>query len=366
VGLEYLPISVQRIRYPPFEHHHMLPNELPIAELAIESEFQPTPVFSIGDEKDWFVEWREFNEDEDSGLIKLASEVKIDPPLFIKRSRLGWYIDPDPLHNISRKFIPTTVAVLIFVLFIHAIAIENQLVEIGILPSVFSGSFRIGPLEYPRLLFIAFPLFLLPIAIRTVANFKDMSKQSNFISKPVNAPEIEVVADGHGVSVIINGLPDDVVPIRARIQAGIIIPERSAVIKSLGRREGGQPSPGMSTQLPEKRIAAVDKDGTGVGEVTPMQRTNSRVMILEPMRMMDSGPWEDVQEETPIQLMGPNWPGSIYSPLIAVHWELILQFNVKSKGKLYWVRPITIDQSQDPLNIEKAPVRSGRAEMSNY
>ena len=48
--------SVQRIRYPPFEYSDMIPNEIPVIEVILESENKPPPAFKIGDEKQWFVE----------------------------------------------------------------------------------------------------------------------------------------------------------------------------------------------------------------------------------------------------------------------------------------------------------------------
>ena len=80
-------------------------------------------------------------------------------------------------------------------------------------------------------------------------------------------------------------------PIRARIQVGVAVPERDTVLDILGRREDSQPSPGMSTRLPEKRFATVDDEGIGVGEATPMQLSTKRSVILEPFRIMASGDW---------------------------------------------------------------------------
>ena len=48
--------SVQRIRYPPFEHYDMIPEEIPVIEIILESENKPPPPFKIGGEDDWFIE----------------------------------------------------------------------------------------------------------------------------------------------------------------------------------------------------------------------------------------------------------------------------------------------------------------------
>ena len=111
-------------------------------------------------------------------------------PNFIKRSREGWYIDPDPLHNISRRLIAPTVVLLILSLFVHAI--EPGLVEWGILSQSIAGSFRVGPLEYPKLLMFAFPVFLLPLFFRMIANLRDLSRLKSLMNLDYQRPEISI------------------------------------------------------------------------------------------------------------------------------------------------------------------------------
>jgi len=344
----------------------MKPSEVPIVEVAIKSELESLPVFSIGNDLGWFVEWRQYS-DEDTETPIFDCDVRLSPPQFIVRSRFGWYIVPDPLHNISRKLIAPTVSILIIALFIHAI--EPGLVEWGVLSQSIAGSFSIGPLEYPKLLFIAFPIFLLPLVFRTIANFRDLSKQKKYISSPIAHPQFEIETTRKEVNVTIQKLPVDILLSRARVQVGITVPERDFVLEALGRDKAGQPAPGMSTPLPEKRIATIDEDGTGVGEVTPMQSSNSRAMVLEPMRLMDSGKWtlsNSDSNDFSLTLSVPSWPGTIYTSLIAVHWELYIEFVRGDGTQLNWVQPISMPQSHSPISIDTAPVRSGRAELSNY
>ena len=73
-------------------------------------------------------------------------------------------------------------------------------------------------------------------------------------------------------------------------------------------------------------------------------------------------------KENNIQLNGPEklWPGSIYSGLIAVHWELIIEFKAKNGTKMKWVRPIIMDNFHHKIEIKKLPVKSGRLELSDY
>ena len=112
--------SVQRIRYPPFEHYDMIPEEIPVIEVILESENKPPPPFKIGKEDKWFVEWRKINEN-DEGLKLIRGNVSKETFPFLMRTRNGWYIDPDPMHYRARKMIAPAVIILISTLFMRAI-----------------------------------------------------------------------------------------------------------------------------------------------------------------------------------------------------------------------------------------------------
>ena len=66
-----------------------------------------------------------------------------------------------------------------------------------------------------------------------------------------------------------------------------------------------------------------------------------------------------------ITLQGPSerWPGSIYSSLIALHWELIIYAN-RGNTKMRWVKPIIIPNSEKTIDIETMPLRNSRSEIS--
>ena len=63
-GVDIIERSVQRIRYPPFEHSDMIPNQIKIIEVILESENKPPTTFKIGTENDWLVEWRKVTEND--------------------------------------------------------------------------------------------------------------------------------------------------------------------------------------------------------------------------------------------------------------------------------------------------------------
>ena len=358
--------TIQRLRYPPFELGHMQPAAVPISEVIVDVNEGAVTNFKIGNEQDWFVEWVDCPET-DSQKFHLDCEIKFTPPTFLTRTRLGWFVKPDRLHNISRSLIMPTVLLLIVSLFIHAI--EPGLVDLGLIGSVFAGSVAIGPLEYPRLLFYTFPLFLLPLLFRTIANFRDMARQTIISDNPYKEPKFTIKENREYPEVVLTSQDSNLLVKRARIQVGVASPERSTILESLGRQKFGQPSPGMSTILPEKRVSPGDEVGSGVGESTPMQSTTKKSIILEPFRIMSYSKWAtDIELGVPFKLNMPKeeWPGSVYTSLVAIHWEINLEFEQTDGKRISWVSPIIIPQSNVPTDMPVAPVISGRAELSNF
>lgn len=353
--------SVQRIRYPPFDHTNIDPESIPITEVILESNSQPPTPFKIGTESGWLVEWRGLTE-KDLNLPRIQSVTTTATLPFLMRTRNGWYIEPDPLHAVARKFIAPTVILLIFSLFLHAIA--PALGDVPLLSWLTQGSYRIGPLDYPKLLFITFPIFVLPIIIRIYANSRDINRQNTYINSPLGDPELELSIGDGWVEIAQMNLPEEVQFSAARIQAGVAVPERKTMLKSSNRPEGTQPPPGMSTALPEKRLTGGEEHGTGVGESTPLAVDYSRILLLEPMRVRSRGALE-TSNELPIRLNGPEerWPGTIYSSVIALHWEIHL--HVLWQGmRLRWVSPIIMPQTDDKILIDNLPLRAARSEDS--
>ena len=356
---------VQSIRYPPFELEHVDPTNIPISMATIDSFDMSVTSFTIGSEDDWFVQWRE-QEKGESELLNLECEITDSPPRFLTDTRVGWFIRPDKLHNISRKLIIPTVSLLILSLFVHAI--EPGLVEQGIIGETIAGSISIGPLDYPRLLFYTFPLFVLPLLFRTIANFRDFNRQKEIAESTYEEPEVRISAERGAIDIEVRKRDNDLQLVRSRVQVGVAMPERSSVLSTLGRREGGQPAPGMSTMLPEKRLASGDETGTGVGESIPMQLSSKKSVILEPLRIMEKGDWTQTSDSTAkftLKMPSDQWPGSVYSSLVAIHWEVILEFLESNGRRIFWVLPIIKPQSEEPTQILRAPVISGRAELSD-
>ena len=352
--------SVQRVRYPPFDHENSDPREIPLVEVILESETPPPPQFRIGNDNSWVLEWREERISEDSfPVIKKEVTSKILP--FLSRTRDGWYIEPDPMHGYARKTIVPGVIVLIFALLIHAL--EPAIINLELVPDFIFSPVGIGPLDYPLMILISFPVFIIPIIIRVVANIMDIRRQNDYISNPLDDPEVEIIYDSKGgIAIEKFSLTEGTTAKRARIQVGIAVPERETILEAIGREKHGQPAPGMSTELPERRISTADEHGTGVGESVPMSVGRGRLLLLEPMRVQDSGSWAPM-DNLPVALDRPmkKWPGTIYSAMIAVHWELVIEATRHNGTRMKWVMPLTMD-SEDAPGFEELPVRSGRSE----
>ena len=353
--------SVQRVRYPPFDHENSDPVEIPLVEVLLKSENPPPPNLRIGNNSSWIIEWREETEG-DSLLPKINTEVTTETLPFLMRTRNGWYIEPDPLHATARKMIFPGVLVLVVALMLHAL--EPALISIALIPDFIFTPVSIGPLNYPLMILIAFPVFIIPILLRVVANIMDIRRQNEYIADPLSTPEVEISnisVDGAEISKI--SFPEDITATRARVQVGVAVPKRDLMLEAIGRSKDGQPAPGMSTELPERRISTADEHGTGVGESVPMPVSRGRLLLLEPMRVQDFGPWTEVGDES-FTLLGPSnrWPGSIYSAMIAIHWEIVIEASKNDGTRMKWVMPINIESPNNEVSIDKLPVRSGRVE----
>ena len=262
--------SVQRIRYPPFEHYDMIPSQIPVIEVILESENKPPGSFKIGREDQWFVEWRKLNDDDDH-LKMISGEVSKETFPFLMRTRNGWYIDPDPMHYKARKMIAPAVIILISTLFLRALTpILSNIEFINPILELLNYSVRIGELDYPVFLFVAFPIFVSPMIFRMIANMRDIKRQNIIISEPIESPDIEIKKGENKIEITIIKSPKNLKIIRGRIQVGVAVPERKMILESQGKEEGEQTIPGMSTALPARRIASSEELGTGVGESIPM------------------------------------------------------------------------------------------------
>lgn len=367
------------VKYPPFEAHRLVASELPISkkceticeeidqQQAIELVTKSIPSFKIGEKTGWLVERRYLfdgntikNEVYEHGIIDDS-----EWPIVVEKQRRGWYLTPHPVHATARKFINGVVYILLISLLY--LFIEPILSAIGI-PGFGTGTVRIGLLDYPLLVLIVGPLFFIPLILRVAANFSDLRRQKLFLQNPPPNPEIEIIDEAVAdqdlkIKVKFESNRDNWNSISVYWRVGALPPARDAVFSALNRTVEGQPPPGLTTKLPHHWEVGLD-DGTGAGEDAPMQRQEvAGGLFLRPMRLMQFGGKVEYSEDEMILENPKNtWPGTTISPLVKIHWEIIIRIERENEGPLLWVEPLRVRHSSKHVEQKTLIVSDGRTE----
>lgn len=380
-----MPIRIiHRTKFPPFSSTNFDAKEVPVSKLeygydSIDSIADKFPAFYIASEDGWFVEREIISDDGESIQLNyeeqnVAKETKLsetetfDP--IIEAQRLGWYIRPHPIHMKTRNLV--NISVIILLMSLVYLFISPALSSFGI-PTFGTSNIRIGLLDYPVLALFVVPIVSIPFLLKIGANIGDLRRQKLFLKNAPEEPKItiidEPVSGNHlSVQVEFKEFRDDWNDVRVLWRVGALPPERSAIFEANGRDFNGQPPPGMTTEIPNKWIQAFD-DGTAGGEDAPMEIANVRGgMFLRPMRIMETGgtsQWKSSDEI--LKLDGPEncWPGTFYTPLLKIHWELIVSIQRQKGGPLLFVKPLVVKPSTNPTKISNAVVNDGRAEFDS-
>lgn len=148
-------------------------------------------------------------------------------------------------------------------------------------------------------------------------------------------------------------------------RVGVLPPSRKALMETLGRKENTQPAPGLTTELPHHWSVDLD-DGTGGGEDSPMQTTDIKGgLFLRPMRIMQQSDIVNVaSDRTVIPPPKGDWPGTIFSPLIRIHWEMVIIIERENLPELLWVQPLKVKHPA-LFCVTDAIVNSGRTETNH-
>ena len=372
----------QRIRFPPFESYRFIPSRLPLSSSkevlanGKKSEFLEklsgkAPGFRLGSEDDWLVEQRYLVDGEPIDELDIErNECILDdrkPPRVIQKQRRGWYLTPNPIHSVVRNYISKTVIVLLVTL--GYLFVEPILSSFGI-PGIGTGTIRIGLLDYPVLAIIIVPLLFSPLALRVGANLVDLVQQRNFLKSSPTNPIIDIleqpVADQPlKMKIQIPEKREGWKDMKVMWRVGVLPPAREEVFSALGRAESKQPPPGLTTELPHHWEIGLD-DGTGGGEEAPMEHQEVEGgLFLRPMRIMEQGDEAPISN-TEIVLQPPksDWPGTVSSPLIRIHWELIIHVKREKNGPLLWVHPLKVSHSKITTSIQSLPTNDGRTESN--
>tara|TARA_B100000900_G_scaffold58332_1_gene43854 strand:+ start:33627 stop:34778 length:1152 start_codon:yes stop_codon:yes gene_type:complete len=375
-------ILEERIRYPPFESYRFKPKLLPIAtktetiaENIDASEVEGylvkrNPPFTVGSEDSWLVEKRYLFDNEVVDTEK-GYDTNISQPMtsdsIIDKQRTGWYLTPNPVHAAIRKFLNFAVIVLLVAL--AYLFLEPVLDIIG-LGGFGTGRVRFGLLDYPLLAVFVMPLLFTPILLRVMANLSDLVNQRRFLMNSPTSPKITTDSNSCSnedlrVKVEFETIDESWGDINVLWRVGILPPSRESLMKSFGRKTNQQPPPGLTTELPHHWEVNLD-DGTGGGEESPMESNDVKGgLFIRPMRIMKQS--ETVKYEGEDLVLKPPhgmWPGTIFSPLIRVHWELVIVIERKVGRSLMWVEPLNI-LHQNKSSTVAANVNSGRTETNH-
>ena len=375
-------ILEERVKYPPFESYRFKPELLPIAvkkteiitnvsaKEACERIRNMPPPFRIGSKSTWLVERRYTLDDETLKLDeKHAQEMLESAPRdsIIDRQRNGWYLTPNVVHAQARKIMNFSVTVLLVAL--TYLFLEPLISTWGI-PSIGTGRVRFGLLDYPLLAVVVVPILFVPIMMRVTANFSDLVKQRRFLKSQPAIPKIDFHSDttsgGELVATIqFPEAKDNWKSMSVLWRVGVLPPSRKALMEALGRKENTQPAPGLTTELPHHWTVDLD-DGTGGGEDSPMQSTDVKGgLFLRPMRIMQQSEIVNVAEgKTTIPPPKGNWPGTIFSPLIRIHWEMVVIIERENLPELLWVQPLKVKHPA-LFCVTDAIVNSGRTETNH-
>lgn len=371
------------VKYPPFEAHRLIASQLPISrskeilaedieqKKALEIVSKSIPSFKIGEKSSWLIERRYLF---DGKTIKheiydYGVEDDSEWPIIVEKQRRGWYLTPHPIHATARRFINGVVYVLLIALLY--LFIEPLLDSIGI-PGIGTETVRIGLLDYPLLALVVGPLFFIPLGLRVAANFSDLRKQKRFLNDRPLSPEIKIIGDVVAdkelkLKIKFDTIQDNWNSISVYWRVGALPPARDAVFSALNRTIEGQPPPGLTTKLPHHWEVGLD-DGTGAGEDAPMQRQEVKGgLFLRPMRVMQSGgKVEYSKNEMVLNNPQNSWPGTTITPLVRIHWEIVVKIERENEGPLLWVEPLRVKHSSEHVEQKTLMVNDGRTESNIF
>ena len=371
--------EIQTVRYPPFESSRWNPERLPIAKRMLsKGQFETqdeamshlinlAPSFRLGTQESWLIQreyWFDGQQlDHEGDEAFLEQEDFVDT---VYRQRRGWYLVPNPVHTVLRQFINGVVIVLLaalFYLFISPLLLFFDLPVYGI------ETVRWGLLDYPALAVFVVPLIFAPLFIRVLANLVELRRQNRFLATHPTRPELEIQVEPVAnkpleIKLHLHNRPSTWNHVDVFWRVGVLPPARETLLQVLERGANRQPPPGLSTELPHHWISGLD-DGTAGGEDAPMELQEVKGgLYLRPMRIMAMGEQKRWTEGKSMTLACPTgeWPGSVHSDLVRIHWECILRIDRTKGGPLLWVEPLRVSHPPTKVVVESLPVFDGRSE----
>ena len=372
-----------RIRYPPFEAHRWHPENLPIASVetrigeynnvdeALEALNAFGPSFMLGDTNGWCAQRTYVFDGVEVPHAQHEPHLETKQyALPAKRQRRGWYLVPNPIHSLVRRFINAAVIVLLAAL--AYLFVSPLLIWLGV-PTYGLATVRWGLLDYPALAVYVIPLVFAPLALRIMANLAELRRQNIFLQRTIDPPTFSflkpTVADQPlEVDIAFPSWEPDWGDVDVMWRVGLLPPSRETLLSSLNRPASRQPPPGLSTELPHHWEAGLD-DGTAGGEDAPMERRElTGGFYLRPMRIMSASPFVSWNRgsATTLPAIEQRWPGSVTGDLIRVHWECVVRIQRQQGGALLWVQPLRVAHGIEPVEHRQFELHDGRSELESW
>ena len=358
------------LRWPPFDPNTVRASELPLATEIFRIKDQTPCNIQIGQESGFHIKRTVTDTKEEHTNLRDWETLTERIPRRVERERSGWFLLPSKLHRQSRRMIPFAVVGIIASLAIHSF--EPALVNWGIVDKSFAGSVRLGLLEYPILLLLFLPIFFIPIMMRLTATVWDFRRTRRFRTELPTAPNISTLNNkctdsALDVKIGFPEIRDNWKSASAYVQVGLLNPRRPMFLHALGRKEGQQNPPGISTPLSIRQYSHSEL-GTGFGESTPLEGPDSQRLFLSPHPVQKRGEVTNLPLDggsVTLPMPSGDWPGSEYHPLIAVHWEVIVRIQRQADGPLLYVQPLLLNHDGRDCFIEDMPTQSGRSELAD-
>ena len=368
------------VRFPPFSSENFDPEFVPVSKESKFLEFENekelesyldkiSPPFSLGQSNSWHLK-RIIKKDDEHVLVSNSEQVsdELEFDQIVKVQRRGWYITPHPIHSKTRTMV--NMAVILLLASLVYLFVSPILSSLGI-PTFGTKNIRFGLLDYPVLGVFIVPIVMTPLVLKIVANIGDLRRQRNFLLSLPKKPRIKIIdqltsGKAAKLQIDIDEIRDGWNDISVVWRVGALPPEREAVFQAQNRDLRGQPPAGMTTEIPNKWAQAFD-DGTAGGEDAPMEIANVKGgMFLRPMRIMETGGSSNWSKSSKIVELAPpqnHWPGTYYSKLVKIHWEIIISIKREKGGPLLYVMPLRVNHPKERVTIENCEIIDGRAEM---
>ncbi len=360
------------LRWPPFDPETVRASGLPVGQevFRITKNSEIPCNFNIGQESGFHLKRAVIQARGDHSNAREWKTLTERIPRRVERERSGWFLVPSKLHRQSRRLIPFAVVGIIATLAIHSF--EPALVNWGIVDESFAGSVRLGLLDYPILLLLFLPIFFVPIMMRLGASIWDFRRTRKFRTELPKSPIFSIeVQDSKASSLKVNvqfpELRKGWNTASAYVQVGLLNPRRPMLLHALGRKEGLQNPPGISTPLSIRQYSNSEL-GTGFGESTPLEGPDTKRLFLSPHPVQSHGESVEIPLDggyVELPMPDGDWPGSEYHPLVAVHWEVVVRINRNQDGDLLFVHPLLIEHDGSDCVIETMPIGSGRSELAD-